>query len=193
MSCTLTSGRTNPCKDEIGGIKAVLIFPYVKYTRDKISSGFNNSLLTAFPNTTYYRYEVQGGDFTESINNNEDGFLVEQTTTFTLWKRDVLTNVELEKIEKQDLRYIVEFNNGKYRLCGLWNGAKVDSIVSQTGGALAELNGYNITLKSNESVAAPFIDSLVSVGFIEFEEAINYLFMDGDGVLFMDGNEMLLN
>lgn len=188
MSCTLTSGRTHPCKDEIGGIKAVYFMPYTKYSYSQIV-GVRGSTLTSFPTTNVFKYEVQGGSFNETIESKEDGFLVEQTLDFTLWKKGYFTNSELSIMEKIDLRYIVEFNNGKFRIGGLFDGARIDNITAQTGGALSELNGYNVSLSSSERWAAPFISDLSDVGFNEvidylFEDMISFIYMDGDNYIF---------
>ena len=189
MSCTLTSGRTEPCKNEIGGIKAVYFMPYVKYDYSQIV-GVRGSTLTSFPTTDVYKYVVQGGSFTERIESKEDGFLVEQSLDFTLWKMGYFTNQELSILEKIDFRYIIEMNNGKFRIGGLFDGGRIDSINAQTGGALGDLNGYQVSISSQERWAAPFISDLSDVGF---NEVNNYLFEDADFVLFMNGEEYIFN
>ncbi len=55
---------------------------------------------------------------------------------------------------------IVEDYNGNFRLAGFQNGCEV-SVGTTTGGAMGDLNGYNITFEGMEKAPASFIDSAI--------------------------------
>ena len=184
----LTSGRTEPCLDNVGGIKTVYLFNYVEYANSLIV-GVKGSTLTSFPATTIYGYKCASANFDETINNDDDGISVEQTLAFTLTKQDTSTTQVLELLRKIELRYIVEYNNGKFRIGGLFNGAEVEEIKAISGGGKADLNGYQITIKSEEQYQAAFIDDLDSVGFAE---SFILLLEDLTQLLLENGDELIL-
>ena len=76
MSCVLTSGRIEPCKDNIGGVKNIYVFKYVDYLQSQIV--LDGQLLTSFPGSVVYKYEVKNGTFDQEINNDENGISYSQ-------------------------------------------------------------------------------------------------------------------
>ena len=184
----LTSGRSEPCLDNVGGIKRIYLFKYEDYTHTQIV-GVKGSTLTSFPGTAIYGYECVLATFEETINNDDDGISVDQTLSFTLTKQDLLTTRKLENLLKIDVRYIVQYNNGKYRIGGLFNGAEITEIKALSGGNKADLNGYQITIKSEEEYAAAFIDDLDAAGF---SESLILLLEDLDILLLENSDELIL-
>ena len=184
---TLTKGRSEPpCKDNVGGVKTIYIFPFVDYTYSQIV-GTRGVELTSFPATDIYEFGIASGSMTEDINNDEDGLYYDQNVTFSLKKQDVITTYELTILEKQDLRYIVLFNNGTYKIGGLFNGAKFEfSTVS--GDGKQELNGYNCTLKSKEEYQSAYIANLSNVGFT----IVEILLLEDFDALLMDNNDKII-
>lgn len=183
----LTSGRTEPCLNNVGGVKRIYLFKYEDYTYNQIV-GVKGSTLTSFPATDIYSYDSVLTSFDETINNDEDGISVEQTLQFTLTKQNLLTTNRLSEFRELDLRFIVEYNNGKYRIGGLFNGAYVEEIKLVSGGTKGSLNGYQITIKSDEEYQAAFIDDLSSVGF----NVIYWLLLEDMTELLMENNEQFI-
>jgi len=187
MSCNLTSGRTElSCFDNIGGVKRVYLMPFVSYNISQIV-GTRGVEVTSFPYTTIYAYETTNANFNEQINNDENGVSYSQSLTFTLLKQDLATTKELNNATKIDLRYIVEFNDGKYRFGGLWKGATISSIDLQSGGSKADGNLYNLTINSEEEYSAAYLDDLT-----DFEEYNTLLLQDGFSLLLEDGFKIIL-
>ena len=184
MSCVLTSGRIEPCRDAIGGVKNVYLFPYVKYNNSQIDIKFQT--LVSFPTTNIFKYEVQNGTFEQNIVNDENGVSYQQSLIFTMFKQDRLTTNELNTLTNIDFRYVAELYDGTFRVGGLFNGAKVESLTLVSGGTKQDLNGYNVTITGLEEIQAPFLDSLdvLSAG-------ANYIFQSGDNFIFMDGNNYI--
>jgi len=163
MSCTLTRGRTEPCKDNIGGIKYVYLFPFIEYSYSQITGVRGVEILT-FPETSIYKYEVTNGNFSESIINDDNGIKYDQTLTFTLFKQDLDTTNELNVLKSIDLRYIVQYNNGNLKMGGVYNGARLENYTIESGGSKSSLNGYNLTIGGSEEYSAPFLENLNILG-----------------------------
>jgi len=161
----LTKGRTElSCYDNVGGIKNVYFFKYIDYDYNQII-GEKGVELTSFPATTIYKYEVQSGSFSENIQNDDNGEIYNQELNFTLVQQDLTTTNELKILTSVDLRYIVEFNDGSFKIGGLYNGGKITSLNLVSGGVKGDFNGYEISVSSIEKYQAAFIDDLASVGF----------------------------
>lgn len=185
MSCAVTSGRLEPCKDGVGGVKNVYLFPYVKYPNSQIEIKFQT--LTSFPPNTLYKYEVKNGSFEQEINNDENGVSFNQVLTFTMFKQDLLTTNELNTLTNIDFRFIAEFYDGTFRVGGLYNGCKVESLTLVSGGSKQDLNGYNVTITGLEEIQAPYLNNL------DIVSRNNYIFQSGDNFIFMDGNNYIFN
>lgn len=183
MSCALTRGRTEPCRDNIGGVKFVYLFPFVDYSYNQIE-GTRGVEITSFPETTLYKYEVVNGNFSETITNDENGISYAQNLSFTLFKQNLATTTELDLMTNIDLRYMVEFNDGSLKMGGVYNGARLDTYTIDSGGSKNSLNGYNLTFSSDEQYASPFvIDIGVFNGYLLLETSFNYLLEDSNKII----------
>lgn len=185
MSCALTKGRTDlACKDVIGGVKNVYLFKYedLAYTQIVGTRGVN---IQTFPTTDIYKFEVKGGSFDQQIQNDANGVSYLQTLSFTLWKQNLETTVELDTATKIDLRYIVEFYDGRYQMGGVYNGARLE-FNAVTGGAKTDLNGYNVTITSTEEWKAPLLKDLDDFNIIPA-----YLLMENGGFLLLEDAEQI--
>ena len=182
MSCALTSGRTEGCFDNVGGIKAIYLLKYVDYPFGSIVR--DGQEVIEFPTSTIYKYETQSANFNESIKNDQEGVSYSQSLTFTLTKQDLLTTSELDRAQKVDLRYLVEFNDGSVRFGGLYNGAQITTIAIQSGGTKSDLNGYNITIQGSEEISAPFTNLNILDGqFLLLEDGLFYLLEDNNKIV----------
>lgn len=183
MSYGITSGRTEPCRDNIGGIKNVYFFPFTSYDHTEIVR--SGAEVTNFPATEVFKYEVRNGNFTETINNDEEGISYDQSLTFDMFKKDLTTTNELNTLRNIDFRYIVEYWAGYYKIGGLYSGGRVTSMDLPTGGAKNDLNGYNVTVTSKEEHQSSFIDiDLFTINGVVY----NFIFEDGNNFVFEDGN-----
>ena len=184
----LTAGRKEiASKDVIGGIKKVFIFPFIEYAYTLIV-GVRGQVITSFPATDIYEFAITGGLMNETINNDDEGLYYDQSLTFTLKKQDKTTTYELNQLTKYPIRYIVQLNDGRFKIGGLYNGSDFE-FDTTSGGAKNELNGYNVTIKSKEEWQSAFIDDLSSSGFTISQ---NLLLEDFDGLLTEDELEIIL-
>lgn len=163
MACDISAGRLEPCKDSVGGLKAVYFVNYDAdiYTDATIVSGE----ITAFGSAiTLYKYDLKGANnsFDETNENSRDNgtSFWTQTGTLVLKKQDLATQSQLKLLAYGRPLVVVEDYNGNFRMAGFENGAEV-TVNTASGAAMGDLNGYNITFTATEKEPASFIDATI--------------------------------
>jgi hypothetical protein len=163
MSCDIISGRLEPCKDSVGGLKAVYFVNYDSdiYTDATIVTGEITGFATPI---TLYKFDLKGSNnsFDESNENSRDNgtSFWTQTGTLVLKKQDLATQSQLKLLAYGRPLVVVEDYNGNFRMAGFENGAEV-TVNTASGAAMGDLNGYNITFVGTEKEPASFIDSAI--------------------------------
>ena len=159
MACDLTRGRKEPCKDVVGGLRAVYFtdfggFGTVTQTDDEITD--MDGTFTA------YKYELKGNSsFEQAVTSSR-----ENGTTFF----DQTLNITFKKLSKEDNKEIkllaygrphvtVEDYNGNVFVMGLEHGAEVTGGSIATGAAMGDLSGYTLTFNAQELKPANFVAS----------------------------------
>lgn len=174
-SCDITAGRKERCKNNVGGIKNVF---FINYDATLFSGAtITDEVITALAGAAdSYKYEVRGANGFDEENNNsrENGSSFwAGTGTIVLKKQDSATQKELKLLSYGRPHVLVEDYNGNFRLFGQEHGCEVQ-VNSTTGQAMGDLNGYNLTVSSQEREMAYYVDaSLVGdvAGFNVIEEA----------------------
>jgi hypothetical protein len=159
MSCDLTRGRKETCKDVVGGLKAVYFIDYgdlgtVTETNDEITD-----MTGTF---SAYKYELKGNSsFEQAINSSRENgtTFFEQTLNLTLKKVTKEDNNEIKLLAYARPHVAIEDNNGNIMLMGLEHGADVSGGTVATGAAMGDLNGYTLTFTTQEKKPANFIAS----------------------------------
>ena len=159
MACDLSLGRKEPCKDVVGGIRAVYFTDFgdlgtVTKTDDEITD-----LSGTF---TAYKYEVKGNSsFEQNITSSRENgtTFFEQTLNLTLHKLSKEDNKELKLLAYGRPHIAVEDYNGNVFLMGLEHGADVSGGTIVTGAAMGDLSGYTLTLSAMEVLPANFVAS----------------------------------
>ena len=158
MSCDITLGRLEPCKDSVGGIIAIYISNYTSGLLD--TATFADEEVTGFASPlTFYKYDLKGANSFEQTNENsrDNGTSFwTQTGTIVLKKQDNATRKEMKLLSYGRPQIIVQDYNGKYYLAGIENGCEVAANTA-TGAAMGDLNGYNITFTGTEKTPANFV------------------------------------
>ena len=157
MSCTLSLGRKEPCKDSVGGIRAIYFSNYGELGA-VIES---NDVISAFgSDPQFLQYEVKGSSsFTQNIQSNrENGTTAfEQVLELTLHKLSKEDHKELKLLAFGRPHVLVEDYNGNVFVAGLEHGMDVTGGTIVTGGAMGDLSGYTLTLTGMERRPANFI------------------------------------
>ena len=145
MACNLTKGRLEPCKDVVGGLKAVYFTDFGDLgTVTKVDDE-----ITVLSGTfTAYKYDLKGGSsFEQAITSSREN----GTTYF-----EQTLNLTLKKLSNRP-HVAVEDYNGNVFVMGLENGAEVTGGTIVTGAAMGDLSGYTLTFVGQEVQPANFV------------------------------------
>ena len=169
MSCDISLGRIEPCKDSVGGLKAIYFVNFD--TLGSVTFDVTNTdVIDAIAGTPdAYKYELKGtSTFTQNIQSNrETGTTAfEQVLEVTLKKLSVADHKEIKLLSYGRPHAIVEDYNGNFFLAGLEHGLDVTGGTIVTGANMSELSGYTLTLTGMEKAPANFLgDTPANVGF----------------------------
>ena len=163
MSCTLTLGRKEPCKDSVGGIKSVSFINFgttITYDSTDVDVVDDIQLVDGGA-VTAFKYEVKGNSsFEQTITSSRENgtTFFEQTLNLTLHKLTVQDHKELKLLSFGRPHVVVQDYNGNAFLMGAEHGADVSGGTIVTGAAMGDLSGYTLTLTGMEQLPANFLE-----------------------------------
>jgi hypothetical protein len=179
MSCDITGGRLESCKESVGGLRNIYVANFNVDMFDGLEYGSDNEITGLTAAVTTFKFELRGENntFEETNENSRDNgtSFWTQTGNIVLKVQDAATQKQLKLLSYGRPHIIIEDYNGNYRLAGAQNGVEV-SVSTSTGGAMGDLNGYNITFEGKELGPALFVDSTVMDavdGFVIDETVMN--------------------
>jgi len=160
MSCDLSLGRERPCKDSVGGLKAVYFINYglIDASFDATDTDMIDGLGTGL---SAYRYDLKGNsNLEQTITSSTDtgGTFFEQVLTLVLPKLTVKDHKEIKLLTFGRPHIIVKDNNDNYFMVGLEHGADVTGGTISSGAAMGDLSGYSLTLSGTERAPANFVE-----------------------------------
>tara|TARA_R110002049_G_scaffold91994_2_gene228672 strand:- start:790 stop:1305 length:516 start_codon:yes stop_codon:yes gene_type:complete len=149
------------CKTIIGGLKNLYILGQFDKDLSADSTIANGVMTASSASNDVFQFELvsDSNTFNEEneVSRDNGTSLFNQTGTFVLKKQGASTQALLMKLSKVRTQVILEDHMGNFRLAGLEYG--VDFTVGTTsGGAMADLNGYNLTFTGKELALATYID-----------------------------------
>ena len=164
MACNITKGRSEPCKDTVGGIQAVYFIDFgtlgdvgFESNSDEINDFDGNPSGTA---VTAFKYQVKGNSGLEQTvtTSRETGTtFYDQVLTLVFKKLSVQSHDQLALIAVARPHVVVEDNNGNFFMCGLEFGCDVNGGTVATGTGMGEMSGYSLTLQGMEKKPANFL------------------------------------
>ena len=171
MACNLTEGISKGCRDNAGGIVEAYIGNMPSgYTGNEwysVSGGTITSIsgLTLYQfvptkNSSSFSHEIQS-----SVETGGIGYTHSLNLVFAKNSADMRNTIKL--LGEATTIAIVRDKNEKYWLLGPQNGLELTAGNGGTGVSLGDLNGWNITLSSDEphpafEVSAGIIDGLLA-------------------------------
>ena len=169
MSCDLSKGRIEPCKDSVGGLDAVYFINF----EDAPVSGIvydvtNTDVIEVIGSSiTAYKYELKGtSSFEQTITSSRDTgtTFFEQVLNLSLKKQDLATHKEIKLLAFGRPHVIVKDNNDNFFYCGLEFGAEVTGGTIATGAAMGDMSGYTLTLTAQERIPSNFLEATTEAG-----------------------------
>ena len=176
MACLLTSGRTEPCRDAIGGLKNAYFIDYSLAGSDSFTITAGEATAIDVAVTECFKYELLADGnslvetFTADMNNGTS--IYEKVLTLALKKQDLATQNELALIIKGRPIVVVEDRMGNYKVVGIEDGTVATGDI-QSGGAKADFNGYNLTLTATEAEKSAYLDSATVTALLALVSATN--------------------
>ena len=156
MSCAsyTMSGLAVGCKDSIGGIKKAWFAPF------GVSVSVASNVLTINPESIssfkVYNFRKATGSMTSTLNTSEsagNSFTTEVNLQFL--KQETSKRLEVMALLMNEMVGVIKDGNGKYWYIGYDYPISATSGTAETGTAMTDLNGYNITITDN-SVELPY-------------------------------------
>ena len=182
-NCDISNIEDRICKNLQGGIDAIYLFPFVKYSRSQIKT--LGQKLVEFPTTFVYTYFSQVADFSENTSIERGNVTWTQTLNFELLK--TYEGSEAYKLVNKDYRAIFIDRVGNIRIIGLYNGCEA-TVTDTTGSDKSSANSYQITITAKEDNQAYYIDALDPMFPIDYEK--NYIFNDVDKNFIFNGGAL---
>jgi len=165
MACNLTLGRTEPCKESVGGLTGVYFMNYT--TASFSTTGDPNYQITAYPSSsTVYYYDLKGNSsYTETVNSSRDNgttfFSQELTLNLKKLTNEMTTQLKLMAYGRPIIA--VTTLAGDTLIVGRTQGADVTAGTIQTGAALGDLYGYSVTFTGLEPLPAGFVSGSTAI------------------------------
>lgn len=159
MACDISAGRTRVCKEQLGGNATLYLFNNVD-TPFTVTAGEATAISADVTVVYEYALEGDGNTLEESmVSDRNTGTTVNtQTLTVQLKKIDATTSVQLNFLAKGYPHAVVKDRNGVYHALGIDDGIDF-TVVSSTGGAKTDFNGYTLTGVSTVGSLSPKLDS----------------------------------
>tara|TARA_R110000796_G_scaffold162344_1_gene279135 strand:- start:13628 stop:16225 length:2598 start_codon:yes stop_codon:yes gene_type:complete len=158
--CDLEFGRVVECLDNVGGIAAVYLVPFDELPFNDIFINEDELINIGGLTPNAFKYEVLNStnSFNESNNIDEGTGNISWSGTLTLKfpKQSNLSQAELKKLPSTRSKVIVEYKAGYFRFMGVENGCDF-KVSTSSGSNLADFNGYDLEITSEEGIMSPFI------------------------------------
>lgn len=171
MSCDISKGRLEACKDGVSGLDAIYIINYGDYNPDSTlaggdvlystTAGYEDSISDIANVSTIYKYELKGANsFEQTIQTSRDNgtTFFEQVLTVQLKKQDPVTHKTIKLLAYGRPHIIVRTRGNQFFIAGLQRGCDVTAGTVSSGTAMGDFNGYSLTFTGMENVPANFLN-----------------------------------
>lgn len=165
MSCEISLGRLEGCKDQIGGLNAIYFVNFGDMGALTITDETVTGIAATTPNA--YKYDLRGNStFEQSLTSSRENgtTFAEQTLTVSLKKQDAATNKEVKLLAYGRPQILIEDNNGNIFLMGEEFGSEMNGSTS-TGAAMGDKSGYELTFVATEKSFAKFYTGDITADF----------------------------
>ena len=160
MACDLTKGRALPCRDSVGGLKAVYFVDFGDLGAVTLTSTTDDTISDMGGTFSAYKYVLKGTSSVEQTINasRENGTVFfDQAVSLTLPQLSKEDNNEIKLLAYGRPHIVVEDYNGNAYLVGREHGADVTGGTIASGAAMGDMSGYTLTFNAMELTAANFI------------------------------------
>lgn len=186
MSCEISHGRVEECKDSVSGLKAIYIINYDDLNEDNATfdtgtTDEEDELVSWEPAAplSMYKYELKStaNALNTTINASRDNgtTFFSQELVVNLKRQDVVTHKQVKLLSYGRPRIIARTMTDQFFMLGFAQGCDVSAGTIGSGAALGDFNGYQLTFTAEEELPPLFIDAAD-------EAALKTAFADGSAV-----------
>ena len=171
MPCDISLGRTEQCKDSVGGLKAVYFINWGDATAVTYSAtAGQEDVITGLGGTPIgYKYELKGtSTFEQTVTSSRENgtTFVDQKLSLSLKKLTVSDHKQLKLLSYGRPQVIVETNNNVFFMAGLTKGMDLVTATISNGASMADMSGYKLEFQGMEPVAANFVTGPLTTGIL---------------------------
>ena len=167
MACVTTQGFCRDCSDNTGGIEELLILERSNISAYVESSSEVTGITDGGATWRQYQLKKEIGSVTSTMTiSPENGTrFSESVIAFSINTFKAASVNELKVALLGQLAVIAKDNNGRYWALGLQSWAEGTSLVSQTGTAFGDRNGFDVEISAKEQeppyeVSSSVVDAL---------------------------------
>jgi hypothetical protein len=170
MSCLLTQGFLDDCKDAIGGIKEIFLGNWSNF---ETGITFDNSTgeIDGLPTATIYRYKLARSSSSwqevATINETNRTLFYAQTVTAVVGRMNADKRKELFLASRANPIVFVRDSLDQIWCIGRLEGTTFNT-TAQSGTAKGDLNGYNIEIVAEERYPAEKLEAFTDEPFDNF-------------------------
>lgn len=173
MSCDITAGRAEVCKDSIGGLDAIYFINYGDAPYSDLDFDTTNTdvvkTINGTPGTvSAYKYELKADEntFEETITSdrNTGTTFFEGVLNVSLKKMDLATHKEVKLLAFGRPHIVLGDRNGNFFYMGAHWGCELTGGSIMSGGAMGDKSGYTLTFTAQEAIPTPFMEATDEAG-----------------------------
>lgn len=159
MACVLTTGRSEPCKDSVGGLLKAYFLDY-RENSFTVSAGQGTAMNVAVTQVFEWTLKPDNNTFTEVVTSdkNTGTTSVEQTFEGRFIKQNYQTASEVMLMAYARPIIVLVGHDGSHKVMGITEGCDLTNSNIQSGGTKKDFNGYDLTFTAEELRLAPYLD-----------------------------------
>jgi len=170
MSCLLTQGFLDDCKDAIGGIKEIFLGNWSQFDTG-ITFDNTTGEIDGLPTATIYRYKLARSSSSwqevATINETNRTLFYAQTVTAVVGRMNADKRKELFLASRANPIVFVRDSLDQIWCIGRLEGTTFNT-TAQSGTAKGDLNGYNIEIVAEERYPAEKLEAFTDEPFDNF-------------------------
>jgi hypothetical protein len=186
MACLITLGRSETCKDTLGGLKNVYFINEditANYIYKETLPGvyavddyFGEAIEYVNFVQNLYKFELKSNENVydqEIVSSRENGTtFFRQTLTIKLKKQDIATHNAVKTLAYAKPRILVENNEGQFFLVGLLRGCDLTAGSINNGAAIGDFSGYSMTFQAEELLPSQFVENGTSSFYFDLDQGV---------------------
>ena len=171
MPCAIISGYALDCKQAVSGINKIYITELSNVTAITENASGYVTAITKAAGKKFYTFELinrGANNFTQTIQADPANGTVayEQSIVANFVQLIYETQFVVDLLIKNRLIIIVESKDGKYWLFGKLNGMEVTAGSGNSGQAMNDFSGYQLTFTGQEKAFANEVQSTLIAGLL---------------------------